>query len=68
MTCMGRLTGAVVSGLIFGAVAVALMLPMQFPDKRTALLDAIANRESRAAVAEFPLFISQLHDCGRSEP
>ncbi|MFL6530301.1 MAG: hypothetical protein ACJ8KX_07505, partial [Chthoniobacterales bacterium] len=41
---MGRLTGAVVSGLIFGSVAVALMLPMQFPDKRTALLGAFASR------------------------
>lgn len=41
---MGRLTAAVVSGLIFGAVAVALMLPMQFPDKRTALLGAFASR------------------------
>ena len=44
MTGMGRLTGAVLSGLIFGAVAVALMLPMQFPDKRTALLGAFASR------------------------
>lgn len=41
---MGTLTAAVVSGLIFGAVAVALMLPMQFPDKRTALLGAFASR------------------------
>ena len=44
MTGMGRLTGAVGSGLIFGAVAVALMLPMQFPDNRTALLGAFASR------------------------
>jgi hypothetical protein len=44
MARMGRLTGAVVSGLIFGAVAVALMLPMHFPDKRTALLGAFASR------------------------
>ena len=44
MTSMGRLTAAVVSGLVFGAVAVALMLPMQFPDKRTALLGAFASR------------------------
>jgi hypothetical protein len=41
---MGRLTAAVISSLIFGAVAVALMLPMQFPDKRTALLGAFASR------------------------
>ncbi len=44
MTRMGRLTGAVVSGLRFRAVAVALMLPTQFPDKRTALLGAFASR------------------------
>lgn len=44
MTGMGRLTAGVVSGLIFGAVAVALMLPMQFADKRTALLAAFASR------------------------
>jgi hypothetical protein len=41
---MDRLTGAIMSGLIFGAVAVALMLPMQFPDRRTALLGAFASR------------------------
>jgi hypothetical protein len=41
---MSRLTGATVSGLIFGAIAVGLMLPMQFPDKRTALLAAFASR------------------------
>jgi hypothetical protein len=28
----------------FGAVAVAIMLPMTFPDKRTALLAAFASR------------------------
>jgi hypothetical protein len=43
MTRLGRLTGAVVNGLIFGAVAVALMWPMQFPDKRTALLGAVGG-------------------------
>lgn len=36
-------TGAM-SGLIFGAVSVGLMLPMQFPDKTTALLAAFASR------------------------
>lgn len=41
---MRGLTGAIVSGLIFGAVAVGLMLPMQFPDKKTALLAAFASR------------------------
>src|SRR3954471_7338438 len=41
---MGRLAAGIVSGLLFGAVAVALMLPMQFPDKRTAVLGAFASR------------------------
>ena len=41
---MSRLTGGIASGLVFGAVAVGLMLPMQFPDKRTALLAAFASR------------------------
>ncbi len=33
-----------VAGLVFGAVAVGLMLPMAFPDKRTALLGAFVDR------------------------
>ena len=33
-----------ISGVIFGAVSVAMMLPMSFPDKRTALLAAFINR------------------------
>jgi len=33
-----------ISGFIFGAVSVAMMLPMSFPDKRTALLAAFINR------------------------
>jgi hypothetical protein len=34
----------VVAGLVFGAVAVGMMLPMPFPDKRTALLGAFVDR------------------------
>jgi hypothetical protein len=41
---MGNLTGGAISGLVFGALVVAMMLPMQFPDKRTALLAAFINR------------------------
>ena len=41
---MGNLTGGVISGLIFGAVVVGTMLPMQFPDKTTALLAAFISR------------------------
>lgn len=34
----------IVSGVIFGAVAVGMMLPMSFPDKRAALLGAFLSR------------------------
>ena len=33
-----------IAGLAFGAIDVALMLPMAFPDKKTALLAAFASR------------------------
>ena len=41
---MSRLVLGLLCGLIFGAVDVALMLPMSFPDKRTALLAALCSR------------------------
>ena len=41
---MSRLAVGLVSGLIFGAIDVALMLPMSFPDKRTALVAAFLSR------------------------
>jgi hypothetical protein len=41
---MSRLLIGLLCGLIFGAVDVALMLPMSFPDKRTALLAAFLSR------------------------
>lgn len=41
---MTPLLKAIVCGLVFGAVDVALMLPMCFPDKRTALLAAFLSR------------------------
>lgn len=41
---MANLTGGSISGLIFGVVTVAMMLPMQFPNKTTALLAAFINR------------------------
>ena len=34
----------VVAGLLFGALDVALMIPMDFPDKATAMLGAFASR------------------------
>jgi amino acid transporter len=33
-----------VAGVLFGAVSVGLMLPLTFPDKKTALLAAFADR------------------------
>lgn len=41
---MSRLAVGLICGLIFGAVDVALMLPMSFPDKRAALLAAFLSR------------------------
>jgi len=41
---MSRLAVALICGLIFGVVDVAHMLPMSFPDKRTALLAAFLSR------------------------
>ncbi|MFL6513892.1 MAG: hypothetical protein ACJ8M1_02590 [Chthoniobacterales bacterium] len=41
---MTPLLKGLISGLIFGAVDVALMLPMSFPDKRTALVAAFLSR------------------------
>src|ERR1041385_4646897 len=41
---MSRLAVGVIAGLIFGAVDVALMLPMSYPDKRSALLAAFLSR------------------------
>ena len=37
---MNPVVFGLLAGLVFGAVDVALMLPMDFPDKRTALLGA----------------------------
>jgi hypothetical protein len=41
---VASLTGGLLSGLIFGLVTVALMLPMPFPDKTIALLAAFISR------------------------
>ena len=41
---MKPLTLGLVAGTLFGAFAVAIMLPLQFPDKRAALLGAFINR------------------------
>jgi hypothetical protein len=41
---MGTIASGIVSGIAFGAVSVGLMLPLSFPDKRTALLAAFCSR------------------------
>ena len=41
---MTKLLAGVVAGLAFGVVAVLTMLPLSFPDKRTALAAAFASR------------------------
>jgi len=41
---MNPVVFGLIAGLVFGAVDVALMLPLEFPDKRTALVGAFASR------------------------
>jgi hypothetical protein len=41
---MPRLFLGVLCGAVYGALSAASMLPMQFPDKRAALLGAFLNR------------------------
>ena len=43
---MSRLWLGLLAGLVYGAVSAASMLPLQFPDKRAALLAAFLNRFS----------------------
>lgn len=41
---MSNALRGLVSGLVFGALSVGLMIPMSFPDKAAALMGAFANR------------------------
>jgi hypothetical protein len=41
---MTNILWGIVSGIVFGAISVAMMLPMQFQDKTAALLGAFINR------------------------
>ena len=41
---MSAFNFGILAGLAFGAVSVAMMLPLEFPDKRAALLGAFINR------------------------
>jgi hypothetical protein len=41
---MSKVILGLIAGLVFGVLDVALMLPMSFPDKKTALLGAFTSR------------------------
>lgn len=41
---MSKLALGIICGLVFGAFAVATMIPLEFPDKRAALAGAFINR------------------------
>ena len=41
---MNNIVFGILAGLAFGAADVALMIPMTFPDKKTAMLAAFASR------------------------
>ena len=43
---MSRIWLGVLCGLVYGALDAALMIPMQFPDKRAAITGAFINRFS----------------------
>jgi hypothetical protein len=43
---MSKALRGVIAGIVFGAIAVGMMVPMSFPDKRAALLGAFADRFS----------------------
>jgi hypothetical protein len=55
---MSRVVFGIVSGIVFGAFAVGIMLPLNFPDKRSALAAAFASRFAIglfASTAQLPL-------------
>src|SRR3712207_2916612 len=41
---MSRLALGLLAGLLYGALSAASMIPLEFPDKRAALLGAFLNR------------------------
>jgi hypothetical protein len=41
---VNRIILGIISGLVFGLLAIALMMPMSFPDKRAALTGAFLDR------------------------
>lgn len=41
---MSKIVLGLICGIVFGLIDIGLMLPMSFPDKRTALMGAFASR------------------------
>jgi hypothetical protein len=41
---MSKITQGIIAGIAFGCIDVLLMLPMSFPDKKTALIGAFCSR------------------------
>lgn len=41
---MNRLALGLIAGIVYGALSAASMMPLEFPDKRAALLGAFFNR------------------------
>jgi hypothetical protein len=50
MASMSRLALGLLSGVVYGALSALSMLPLQFPDKRAALIGAFLNRLSIGVV------------------
>ena len=63
---MPRIVVGLISGLVFGSLVVALMLPMNFPDKRSALLGAFLNRLGIGVVLGVAIGSPQLAATGQS--
>lgn len=64
---MSRLALGLLSGVIYGALSAASMMPLQFPDKRAALLGAFLNRLAIGVVVGTVVGAPQI-DALRSPP
>ena len=61
---MNRLWLGLLCGLIYGALSAASMIPLEFPDKRAALLGAFLNRLSIGVVIGAAIGAPQLDALG----
>jgi hypothetical protein len=60
---MPRLWLGVLAGIIYGALSAASMLPLDFPDKRAALLGAFLNRFAIGVVIGFAVGAPAIAEC-----